>query len=300
MAGPSCMLFNRASGERRRAADAFIQSCGSRGIETLDIDHERDLFGAIRSRFERGVRLFIAGGGDGTIHHVLQPLVNTEAILGVVPMGTFNHLAKDLGIPLVWEEALEVALHGTERQVDVGRITDRFFVNNISFGLYPELVARREEKGRDYPRWKARLRAAVATLHKYPHVTLELESEHHHEILKTHVLMISNNSYDLSRMGISSGRDQLNEGSLSVYWLPHLSRWQLMQFGAHYLAGRVQKAPGFRSFRTRSLKLQSPRRSIQLGIDGEIMTAAMPAVITTVPSSLLIRVPKSWKRILAP
>src|ERR1051326_5694743 len=88
----------------------------------------------------------------------------SEAVLGVIPMGTFNHFARDVGVPMAWREALDVALTGTTRQVDAARANDRFFVNNIAMGLYPELVARREERGREYPRWKARLYAAYATL----------------------------------------------------------------------------------------------------------------------------------------
>ena len=153
-------------------------------------------------------------------------------------------------------------------------------------GLYPELVARREEKGRDYPRWKARLYAAYATLQKYPHVAVTLETEHHHEVIRTHVLMISNNSYDLSRLGIEAPRRALEEGRLSVYWLPHVPRLALTSFVAHYLAGRVHEAPGFRSFRTSRVKMQSSKHHLHLGIDGEVVTMDTPLVITIVPQSL--------------
>src|SRR5207245_8919754 len=107
-------------------------------------------------------------------------------------------------------------------------------INNVSIGLYPEHVSRREEHGRDYPRWKARIYAAIATLRKFPHVAITVETEHHQEVIRTHVFMVSNNSYDLSRMGIDAPRSTLEEGRLSVYWLPHLRRLALMRFAAHY------------------------------------------------------------------
>ena len=155
-----------------------------------------------------------------------------------------------------------------------------------------ELVARREEKGRDYPRWKARLYAAYATLQKYPHVAVTLESEHHQEVVRTHMLMISNNSYDLSRLGIESPRLALEEGRLSIYWLPHVPRLALTRFVAHYLAGRVHNTPGFRSFRTSRVKVQSSKRRLHLGIDGEVVTMETPLVITIVPQSLSVKVPR--------
>ena len=91
-----------------------------------------------------GTDLFIAAGGDGTINHVVQALVNTDARLGVLPMGTYNHFAKDLGIPLGWRAALDVALTGVTRQIDAERVNERFFFNYVSMCLYPELVSRRE------------------------------------------------------------------------------------------------------------------------------------------------------------
>lgn len=288
------LFFNPSSGAKLPAAEVteFRAAMVERNVEVVDIGGNVDIAATIRRQLAEGRRLFIAAGGDGTIHHVLQPLVNTDATLAVIPVGTYNHFAKDLGIPLAWREALEVAIGGETRQIDVARANDRFFVNNLSIGLYPELVRKREERGRDYPRWKARMFAAYSTLRHYPHVTLAIETEHHQEIVRTHVFMVSNNTYDLSRMGIEAPRSTLSEGRLSVYWLPHMPRIALMKFAAHYLAGRVREAPGFRSFRTQRMKVQSTRVSLHVGIDGEVFTLTTPLIITSVPQSLLVKVPK--------
>jgi diacylglycerol kinase family enzyme len=273
--------------------EAFRAAAAEAGLELVEISGGIDVPREVRLRLERGVRLFVAAGGDGTVNHVLQPLINADATLAVIPVGTYNHFARDAGIPLDWREALDVALDGQTRQVDTARINERFFVNNLSLGLYPELVARREEKGRDYPRWKARLYAFYGTLQKYPHVTLTIETPHHQEVVRTHVFMISNNSYDLSRLGIEAPRNTLEAGRLSVYWLPHLPRVQLMKFVAHYLAGRVRSAPGFRSFHTTRVKVQTSRKKLRVGLDGEVHEMSTPLVITSVPQSLLVKVPAS-------
>lgn len=289
------LFFNPSSGAKLPAAEsaALQDAAASAGLEVIRLTKEINVPETIRERMRRGVKLFIAAGGDGTINHVMQPLIHADgATLAVIPVGTYNHFAKDVGIPLPWREALDVALTGATRQVDAARINERFFVNNISMGLYPELVQKREERGRDYPRWKARLWAAYTTLQKFPHVTFTLETEHHEEVIRTQVLMISNNTYDLSRMGIEAPRNTLSEGRLSIYWIPHISRLELMKFGAHYLAGRVRTAPGFRSFRTSRMKLQSRKRTVNLGIDGEVMLMETPIVITSVPQGLLVKVPR--------
>lgn len=289
------LFFNPSSGAKLAATelDALQDTAREKGLEVIRLTRDIDCAQTIRERMARGIRLFVAAGGDGTINNIVQSLVNGEATLGVVPVGTYNHFARDLEIPLAWREALEVAVKGETRQVDAGRVNDRFFVNNLSLGLYPEVVARREERGRDYPRWKARIYAAYRTLRKYPHVTLNLESAHHQEVVRTHVFMVSNNSYDLSGIGIEAARDTLAGGRLSVYWLPHLSRLKLTKFIAHYLAGRVHTTPGFRSFRTTAMKVQTRHRTMRVGIDGELFELQTPLVITIVPSSLLVKVPRA-------
>jgi len=288
------LFFNPSSGARLPAGEvADLQTRAKEAdLEVVSGVRGLDVASVVREKMRAGRRLFVAAGGDGTISTVIQPLVNTDSTLGVIPLGTYNHFARDLGISLDWREALDTALTGTTRQIDAARVNDRFFINNVSIGLYPELVARREERGRDYPRWKASLYAAYATLRKYPYVTLGIETEYLSEIVKTHVFVISNNSYDLSRIGVEAPRHTLEEGRLSAYWLPHLPRIRLMRFMAHYLAGRVKTAPGFRSFRTTSLKVQSARPHLHLGVDGEVMKVSPPLVITIVPRALLVKVPR--------
>lgn len=288
------IFLNQSSGPKAGGSEDLASAAGEAGLEVVRLTRGFDVGSAVRDRLSRGKTLFVAAGGDGTVNAVLQPLVHhAEAALAVIPAGTYNHFARDLGIPLDWREALDVALNGMRRTIDTGRANDRFFVNNLSIGLYPDLVRRREEKGRDYPRWKARLYAIYSTLRKFRHVTLAIESEHHHELVRTHVFMISNNSYDLSRLGIQAPRATLDEGRLSVYWLPHISRLKLMRFVARYLAGRVRETPGFRSFRTARVKVQSSKPLMRVGIDGEVFTLATPLVITTVPQSLSVMVPRN-------
>jgi diacylglycerol kinase family enzyme len=284
------MLLNPSSGVK--LPPDLEEAARHAGLEVIRLGDGVDCAALVRSRMNEGLRLFVAAGGDGTVNHLVQALANTEGVLGVIPVGTYNHFANDLGVPMAWRDALEVIVRGVTKQVDIARANERFFVNNISMGLYPELVAKREARGRDYPRWKARLYAAFSTLRKFPHVAVTLESEHHQEVVRTHVLMVSNNTYDLSRIGIQAPRRGLGEGRLSVYWLPHVPRFKLMSFIAHYLAGRVREAPGFRSFRTARIKVQSSHRHLHVGIDGEVVTMDVPLMVTIVPQSLLVRVPR--------
>lgn len=288
------VFLNRNAGAKLGPGelDALRAALASAELELVEIAPGLDCASEVRERIRRGMKLFIAAGGDGTVHHILQAVVHADAALAVLPLGTYNHFARDLGVPLAWREALEVALDGDSRQIDAGRINERFFINNVSIGLYPEMVTRREAHGRDYPRWKARLAAFYTTLRKFPHVTLAVETAHRKEVIRTHVFMISNNHYDLERLGIEAPRETLTEGKLAVYWLPHTSRWRLTRYVARYLAGRVRTIPGFRSFRTLHLRVQSSRPHLKVGIDGEVFTLDTPLVITAVPGSVMVKVPR--------
>jgi YegS/Rv2252/BmrU family lipid kinase len=289
------LFLNRNSGDKLPPGeiDALREEAARAEIEIVELAPEVDCVQEIRERVSRGVKLFIAAGGDGTVHHVVQAVVHSDAVLAVLPLGTYNHFARDLGIPLDWREALQVALTGEARQIDAARINERFFINNVSIGLYPELVSKREERGRDYPRWKARLFALYATLRKYPHVTMSVETEHHSEVLRTHVFMISNNRYDLERVGIEAPRATMTEGRLAVYWLPHTSRLRMTRFLARYAAGRVRTIPGFTSFKTVRMRVQTPRTHLKVGVDGEVFTMNTPLVVTALPQSLLVKVPRN-------
>jgi diacylglycerol kinase family enzyme len=288
------LFLNRNSGVRSED-DALIAAAREAGLEVVELSSDVDCVREVRNRIARGVRLFVAAGGDGTVHHVIQGLIHADAELAVIPTGTYNHFARDLGIPLTWRQALDVALTGDKRFVDAARVNERFFVNNVSLGLYPEMVARREARGRDYPRWKARMYAFAGTLRKYRHVTLAVESEAHNELIRTHVFMVSNNSYDMERLGVQAPRETLTGGKLSVYWLPHTSRVRLMRYIARYLAGRVRTIPGFRSFRTRRLRVQSTHKELRVGIDGEVFELRTPLTIIIVPQSLIVRVPRGTR-----
>ena len=288
------LFLNRSSGAKLPGDELseLIAAAEAADIEVIEVSPELDCAQVVRDRTKRGTGLFIAAGGDGTVHHVMQAVVKTTSEFAVIPLGTYNHFARDVGIPLDWKEALEVAVNGDRRSVDAARINDRYFVNNVSIGLYPEAVTLREERGRDYPRWKARLYALFTTLRKYPHVNITVETDDRHEVIRTHVFMVSNNSYDLERVGIEAPRERMTEGRLSVYWLDHVARWELARHVSRYLAGRVRTIPGFRSFRTMRMRVQSTHRQLKVGIDGEVFPMAMPLVLTTVPQSLIVRVPK--------
>src|SRR4029079_14151203 len=123
---------------------------------------------AVRCRAiaERGDELLVVGGGDGTISAAASALVGTDTRLGILPLGTLNHFARDLGIPTDLDEAAQLIARGHVRRVDVGEMNGRIFINNSAIGLYPLMVVDRDLQRRRLGRSKrvAMLVASLRTL----------------------------------------------------------------------------------------------------------------------------------------
>src|SRR3982751_1503854 len=121
----------------------------------------------------------VAGGGDGTISSVAGTLVGTGKVLGVLPVGTLNHFAKDLGLPLDLDGAVQAIVRGKVREVDVAEVNGNIFINNSSLGIYPHIVSNREAQQERLGRGKlpAALWATFHALRRFPFMDLRVTVE---------------------------------------------------------------------------------------------------------------------------
>src|ERR1700736_2012902 len=129
-----------------------------------------------RRAVKENSQIIVAGGGDGTVNAVTNELMGTSITLGVIPLGTLNHFAKDLHIPLDLEGAARNLIAGRAVSVDVGEVNGRIFLNNSSLGIYPRIVRQREQQqkiGRS--KWIAFARATISVLVRYSHFRLRLQ-----------------------------------------------------------------------------------------------------------------------------
>ena len=115
-------------------------------------------------------QLIVAGGGDGTLNAVASALVGSDIAFGILPLGTLNHFAKDLHIPLDLDQATQNIVAGHTISVDVGEVNDRIFLNNSSLGIYPRIVLDREKGQKQWGlgKWPAFVWATLTTLRLYP------------------------------------------------------------------------------------------------------------------------------------
>src|SRR5882757_426639 len=138
------------AGHDTETRDQIVAAFVGHGIDAeVILSAGRTMGHAVREQLRRGAgTLFsiVAGGGDGTVRTVAQELVGSDVVLGVLPLGTLNHFARDLGLPLDIPGAVSVIVGGVTAAIDVAEVNDRIFVNNSSIGLYPNLVRDRDRQ----------------------------------------------------------------------------------------------------------------------------------------------------------
>jgi len=283
------LFLNPTSGSAAPEVNAVREFAHSKHIEVIDVAPDIRMGDLVRERLARGQRLFLAGGGDGTVHHLLQHLVHTDGILAILPLGTFNHFARDLELPLEWRSAFELALSESTQQVDAGRVNDHWFWNSMMLGIYPAISAYREKFRQTDGKWKAYWKSSRLAMQNFPHVSITLESSHRMEAIKTSLFAVSVNAYDLSSVGLIAPKVALDDGRLTAYWLNYMDKVRFIRAMAKYLRGRVGEIEEFRWMHTKSLKVHSGRPTLRVGIDGELYDLKPPLHVTVHPSSLLVK-----------
>lgn len=292
MSEPTGVLFlNARSGiADDTRTEKIYAAAKNRGLEVVEIDPNVDISEIVRDAIAGGCGLFLAAGGDGTVHHVMQSLVNIPARLAVVPIGTMNRMAKDLGIPLDWEQALDLAFTGALKQIDVGAANGSYFANTIFLGLYADMV-RERERLRWYGKTLAYLNAIYKSLVRFHSVTLGVQTGEESQVIRTPMFAITVNEYEFDAPGLMATRSSFDSGVLALYWLPRIRRAAVMRIAIKFVGGGLRLGTDLATLNTREVKVQSRHPIARIGMDGELVTMKMPMAVSIVPGGLRVVVP---------
>lgn len=235
--------------------------------------------------------IVVAAGGDGTINAVASELVGSNKLLGVLPLGTLNHLAKDLGMPLDLESAVDVIAQQTSARIDIGEVNGRYFLNNSGLGLYPGIVHEREQQqAQGRSKWLAFFSALLIIIHRYPLMTVRLSTEGRELRRRTPMVFVGNNEYELQ--GLNMGRRRsLHRGKLFLYVTREMSRWRLLKIGLAALFGRLSDTGDFDAMSVREVSVQARRRRLRVALDGEVVVMRLPLRYRIHPAALHVIVP---------
>jgi len=237
-------------------------------------------------------RVLVAAGGDGTVSAVATEALAHGLPFGVLPAGTLNHFARELGLPLDFDGAVAVVAARRLRAVDVGEVNGAVFLNNASIGLYPQVVAEREYEQRHFARgkWSAMFHAAWHVLRHPEAYEVALELEGREERRRTPAIFVGNNRYAIEgpRMG---HRERLDAGVLGVVVMRPRSRFGWCWLALRALCGRlsahdveVHEVPAFR--------LDARNGALPVARDGEAGPLRPPLRFASRPRALHVCVPE--------
>jgi diacylglycerol kinase family enzyme len=274
---------------------ALAEKFRAQGVEadiTLAKSGE-EMIARAKSAVAEGAATVVAGGGDGTINAVASVLLDTPTRLGVLPLGTLNHFAKDLKIPLELDEAVANAVHGVPAQIDVGEVNGRIFLNNSSLGIYPDLVRDREQQQRHLGRskWPAFGLALFTALRRFPFLSVRLKINGDEHLRRTPFVFIGNNEY---LQGLTLGaRERLDTGKLCLYVAQKPTRLGLLRYAVHALFGQLQAARDFDVLSAPDLTIETRHQRLRVATDGEVTLMSPPLCYRSMAAALTVIVPQA-------
>ncbi|HUP29845.1 MAG TPA: diacylglycerol kinase family protein, partial [Usitatibacter sp.] len=232
------------------------------------------------------------GGGDGTLSSVASLVVGSETALGVLPLGTLNHFAKDLGMPLDLADAVAVLARGKQSEVDVGEVNGRMFLNNSSLGIYPDIVRDRTRQQRRLGRGKrwALVWATITALRRSAFLHLRITVDGRERIARTPFIFIGNNAYVMEGFEIGK-REGLQDGKLSIYFTRRCTRLGLVGLGLRALFGRLTQAHDFEALLAAEVSVETRHSRLPVSADGEVFASNSPFEYRIRPRALKVVVP---------
>lgn len=252
-----------------------------------------DLAASCKEFLSNGATCIAAVGGDGTVRAVATQLVGTETPLGVVPGGTLNHFARDIGVGHDVRHALQVLASGYSLPVDVASVNDHVFLNNSSIGLYPRMVEIRRRYENRLGKWRAMVRAGLLVLRHAPLISVGVSDGETTMEVRTRLLFVGNNQYQLNLLSLGR-RQRLDAGELWCVVLDSSSRLRLIPNLFHFLQGRHPHKRFFRTEMARELTVrpEGSRAHVEVSADGEAFPLRVPLVYRVLPRALKVVVPQ--------
>jgi diacylglycerol kinase family enzyme len=283
------LLINPKSGGGKAERFRLVEECGARGIEPVVLQPGDDLLALATDAIKRADVIGMAGG-DGSQALVASVAAEHDIPHVCIPAGTRNHFALDLGIDR--EDvvgALDAFGDAMERRIDLAKVNGRVFVNNACMGLYAKIVQSKEYRD-------AKLKTAADMLPdllgpKAEPFDLRFIGPDEQECPSAHLLLVSNDPYELVHIGGFGTRKRIDLGTLGLVAARIDGTKDAVTFVGMEAAGRIRNFHGWMEWESRRFQVDSGE-PIEIGIDGEAMTLDPPLVFESVPGALRVRIPQ--------
>jgi diacylglycerol kinase family enzyme len=299
-------LMNAGAGAFSQALAADVQSalvasfahCGlAADIKFVDGEHLHEAAEAALALAERKeLDAIVVGGGDGSLRTVASVLAGTGLPLGVLPLGTLNHFAKDLGIPLKVEEAAAAIAAGHTRIIDLAEVNGETFINNSSIGIYPYMVMHRERRraAHKLAKWMAMVPAFLRMLHHFPPRRLRISAKGFARPYCTPCLFVGNNEYGMELFTFRR-RHRLDAGELWFYVVKPRSPVEFFLMVCRMCFGHLDQARDLDMFHLSEAEVSAKTSRLFVSLDGEVRLIHTPLHYRSCPGALRVIVPQALK-----
>lgn len=272
----------------------LVEEARARGIEPVVLGPDDDPGERAREAVAGGARVLGMAGGDGSLGPVAGVAAEGGLAFVCVPAGTRNHFALDLGLDAADPVRALDGFRGRERRVDLGTVDGRWFVNNVSLGLYAQVVHEpgyREAKAQKALELLPELLTAEA-----PRYDLRFSGPSGERLDFAQMLLVSNNAYELAPGSGFGRRDRLDTGELGVVAMAIEGAPLIPEAVKRLLADPGGKVDGFHRWRVRRLDVTSDDETVLAGVDGEALRLRSPLRIESRPRALRVRLPRAASR----
>ncbi|WHR58512.1 diacylglycerol/lipid kinase family protein [Acinetobacter haemolyticus] len=238
----------------------------------------------------RGV--VVAAGGDGTLNAVAQRLMHTDIPMGIMPLGTFNYVARALHIPIDVVQAAEVIATGKVHEVHVAKINDHIYLNNASLGLYPLFIKKRELYNQRLGRipLHAYTSGLDVLLREHKSLKLSVTVDGQKYPVTTPLIFFGNNQLQLSDMKLRIAECAAN-GKLAGVVVAKSDRFSLLKMLWKLIQGKIDQASDVYSFCAEKIEVGCKKMQLTVAIDGELVEMQSPLKFSVEKSALKVMVP---------
>lgn len=257
---------------------------GNRLHAALERARDRALRGEIDSA--------VIGGGDGSLRAASSVFGGSGVALGVLPLGTGNHFAKDLGIKLRLEDAVATIAAGLTRDVDLAEVNGETFINNSSIGIYPYMVIDRERRRAEHKlaKWMAMVPAFFRMMRHFPRRRLRISAAGFERPYRTPCLFVGNNEYSME-LFTARRRRRLDSGKLWLYVVKPREPLEFFWMVCRLCFGRMDQARDLDRFEVTEAEVGAKSSRLPVALDGDVHIMHTPLHYRSRPGALRVIVP---------
>jgi YegS/Rv2252/BmrU family lipid kinase len=289
------VIINPISGAGRRRDVARLRAEQAAAIiekQRLDAEvfvterpgHAREL---AHAGLRRGIPLFVAWGGDGTVNEIGSALVGSGATLAIVPSGSGNGLARELEIPLEPKAAFHVALEGQTRVIDAGELDGHLFFNIAGIGLDARVAHRFAQGGLERRGFVRYLELAAREIASFVPCDYDISIDGSDRRVRPLLIAIAN-ARQYGNGALIAPYARLDDGQLDLVVVDHRPAWKVLMHAPRLFAGTVAQVPGVSMTRTCALGIGADA-GVLYHVDGEPYLGGRTVNARVHPSALRVR-----------